>query len=746
MDLKAVTGQLYIINGEPQAAANVPGLQAQSPPARAARGRSSDYLFVHLTLSGPAAETEALAQDLLDSISQRFYQTPGSITAALRNAIVETNDLLLRRNVSGSDASREGAITCAVLRGQELFIAQAGESFALLGHHFGVERLPAAAPPRMTPLGRTAGLDLRFYHNWLEPGHMLLLADPRMAHLPASTIRPALVESEDLADSLEALAGLLASDTARLILIQFTDEEPVIVPQPAVVKDTGTRLEPPTTPPRRDPQYARDTATAAQITRPRPPFPRPRSDGAAARQVAPIVRQAGLATRPAGATARRTVPAARQATSHAAYGLGRFMGWLAQLLARLNPARPATAPAEEAVSWAWPALVAIIIPVIIALAVATTYFQRGLSNRFSDIRQEMGQAIGLAEQAEDNDTARTYYNQVLALGVEAETLRPGNADVQLMRQTALAQLDRLDDITRLQASVLYTYGENAGMGSVVLRNGLNGDIYTLDRVSSEVWLHNTSEDYLVLTTPEPEPLLFTNQAIGNQVVTTLADMLWRNTGQNISRPGLAVLDNSGALINFYPDFSDRRAVPLGLASSWRQPTAITTYAENLYILDRAAEKVWRYLPDGEGFTITDGQEAIEFADGADLAQAVDVAIYSEDGSVIILYQDGRLRRFVGGRPLWTEIDLLNNGLQSPLIAPSALKIIGQGLNSSLFVADPGSARIVQFSLGGIFLAQYKGTLPDGTEAFGQIADFDVAEAPLRIFAVAGNKLILAVEN
>lgn len=744
MDLKAVTGQLYIINGEAQAAAAVPGLQAQSPPARAARGRGSDYLFVHLTLSGPAAETEVMAQDLLDSISQLFYQTPGSITAALRKAIVETNEMLLRRNVNGSDTPREGAVTCAVLRGQELFIAQTGESFAMLGHHFGVERLPATAPPRMTPLGRTAGLDIRFYHNWLEPGHMLLLADPRMAHLPAATIRPVLVESEDLEESLDMLAALLASDTARLMLIQFTDEEPLIAARPAAAKSTGKQLEPPTTAPRRDPQYNRQPLTAAQAARPRPPFARPHVHGDATE--VPATQQTTPITRQVAPRASQATPTARQATSQAAHGLGRFMGWLAQLLARLNPPRPAAASAEEPVNWALPALAAVIIPVIIALVVTTTYFQRGLSNRFSEIRQQMGQAIGLAEQAEDAGTARAYYSQVLALSVEAETLRPGNADIQSMRQTALAQMDRLDDITRLQASVLYTYGENAGISSVVLRDGLNGDIYTLDRANNEVWLHNTSEDYVTLTTAEPELLLFTNQAIGSQIVTTLTDMLWRDTGQIVSRPSLAVLDNSGALINYYPDYSDRRAVPLGLASSWRQPAAIATYAENLYLLDRAAEKVWRYLPDGEGFTISEGQEAIEFAEGVDLAQAVDVAIYSEDGSVIILYQDGRLRRFVGGRPLWRETDLINNGLQSPLIAPSAIKIVGQGLNSSIFVADPGSARIVQFSLGGVFLAQYKGTLPDGTEAFAQTADFDVAEAPLRIFAVGGNRLILAVEN
>ncbi|MCA9973739.1 MAG: hypothetical protein KC425_26175, partial [Anaerolineales bacterium] len=193
MELQAVTGQLYVVDGTPQAPTAVPGVLAQSAPAKAARGRAADFLFVHLSLAGQPEETAVLSQDLLDAFVRRYYQSGGSVTAALRGALNQVNELLLRLNLSGAGAAREGAITCAVLRHGELFLLQAGESLALLGHNFGIERLPARAPDRITPLGRTAGLDIRYYHQRLQTGDMLLLADPRISHLPTDSFSDAPV-------------------------------------------------------------------------------------------------------------------------------------------------------------------------------------------------------------------------------------------------------------------------------------------------------------------------------------------------------------------------------------------------------------------------------------------------------------------------------------------------------------------------------------------------------------------------
>ncbi len=716
MDLSAVTAQLYLLNGQPQETDAVPGLLALSPPPRAARGRDRDYLFVHLTLSGPADETVALSQDLVDAISDRFYGTGGSVTAALRQAIQDTNELLLHRNVSGVDVSREGAITCAVLREQELFMAQVGESFAVLGQNFGLERLPATSPGRVTPLGRTAGIDVRFYHNWLQPGHMLLLADPRMAHLPSDALRQALAESVDLEESLNEFSQLLVNDTARLLLIYFTDDALMTIPRTPVPLPSGARLAPPTVSPRRDPRFLRPESPAAASQPAKAPVSLPQVDLA---------------------------PTARDASAQAARGLGRLTYWLAELLARLRAPAPA-APAETRVAWAWPAMLAVVIPLIIAVVGATAYVQRGQVERFSSLRQQMSMSIALAQQAPDRATATQFLQEALAYGIAAESLRPGNGDVAAMRLQALDALDRLEGVTRLAAATLYRFDDGTTLRSVVLRAGFNGDLFVLDAGKNEVWRLDTAEDFITLT-GDPERVFFGDQAIGSHTVGPLLDMIWRPPGDNVSRENLTAVDRQGAAVSFYPDFQDYRAVPLGLASNWLEPRQITAFGERLYVLDPGTERIWRYRPDGDGFTITEGQESVTFADPPNLGAVVDMAIYSEDGSVILLYANGSLRRFVNGRALWTEVDLMQGGLETPLAAPTAMRISGRGLNSSLFVADPGTSRVVQFSLGGIFLAQYRAAGPTGLEAFAQVTDLAIAETPLRIFVVSGNELIVASE-
>lgn len=725
-DLQAVTGQLYIVEGEPQEGKAAPGLQAQSPPSKAARGRARDSLFIHLSLTGRPEETENLAQDLLDAISKRFYETSGSVTSALRNAILEANRLLLRRNMSRTGPTREGALTCAVLRGEELYVVQTGEALALIGRNFGVERLPSGEPAQMTPLGRTAGPELRYFHNWLEPGDMLLLLDPRLAPLPAEQVKPVLVDST-VEDGIPQLTAIIGEESGRLLLIEFTDEPPVDFPE-----TRASRPEPAEPPPSPSPR-----------TLP-PPTEKPLREGA----------------RPAGKTAGKGKPrirmpdvelpspervedTARRATSQTARGLSRVTGWLAELVEHLRPQRDEEEE-EAPAGWALPALLVILIPLLVAVVVGGVYVQRGRVTRASELRQEMRQLLTQAEEAPTEAEQRAAYNEVLALAQEAELLRPGNEEVEALRREALRALDRLEEVTRLTAQPLYRYAEGTTIRGVTLRGGLNGDIYTLDGANNRVLLHETEEDYVTLTTEEPREIIFGGQAVGSHVVGALIDMFWRPSGTQASIDGLAVLDGRGALLTYHPNFSNVRAAPLGLASDWLEPVATAQFNERLYVLDPEAGQMWRYFPEGDGFYVDEGQRALSLPD---LDLAVDAAIYSEDGSVLVLYADGRLRRYGQDSLLWDEGVLTRSGMETPLVAPTHIKIVGRGLNSSVFVADPGTGRIVQLSLGGTFLAQYKAMDEEtGEELFTKLGDFDVAETPLRIFVGAEDGLYVAVQE
>ena len=228
----------------------------------------------------------------------------------------------------------------------------------------------------------------------------------------------------------------------------------------------------------------------------------------------------------------------------------------------------------------------------------------------------------------------------------------------------------------------------------------------------------------------------------------MIDMIWRPQGSAVSRPGLLVLDQRGAGLVYHPDLRDKRAIPLGLSIEWRLPVATTLYNERLYILDVGLGQIWRYFPDGDNYSITAGDQTVSLPPGVNASLAVDLAIYSEDASLLLAFQEGRLGYYNtrGSTVQWGEQDLLaeDGGLRVPFYNIAAAKLVGRGLNQSIFVADPGSGRIVQISRGGNILAQYKATDADGQELFSQITDFDIPpDPPLRMVITAGNKLYIA---
>lgn len=738
MELQAVIGELYLVDGIAQEMQPVPGLLSQTAPKRTARGRDGDSLFIHLSLTGLPAEYGELAGALLGTIRSRYYQTSGSVTAALRRAILDANEYLLNANMNSRGVSRLGAVTCAVLRGQELFVVQAGEAFSLIARNFGVERLPDKDPQRITPLGLTAGVDLRFFHNWLEPGDMLLLADPRLTNLPDEMARSILVDST-VEDSLPILKQIIGQGTARLLLLEFVDEAPVGIPEASLMSGRGKVVGSAAVATAAASAAATAAATAGRSVRQREVRPAGPPPASPAQQSKVVLPQPSLPSRDEVSTS------ARQASSRAALGLSVFAGWMADLMGRLRPAREEDeAGTVNRTGWALPTLIAILIPIFVAVVVTSVYVQRGRVQRISEIKREMGLAVGLAGQTDDESEQRRLYNQVLVLAAEAELLRPNDPDVQFMRETALVELDLVDEVTRLLGQRLFSYPAESDLQRVALREGFNGDIYTLDGKANKVFLHETDEDYLILETEGPVEILFEGQAVGNHVTGNLIDLAWRPSGVEVTESGMAILDGSGALITYLPGSSKLEAVRLGLASEWQTPVSFTQFNERIYILDPAAALIWRYFAEGNSFRVEGEQRAIDLPD---LDQAADIAIYGVDGSVIVLYRDGRLRRYVEGSVLWDESALLESGLDDGLVAPTHVKVVGQGLNSSIFVADPGSNRIIQISLGGTFLAQYKVIdLETNQELLIGMRDFDVAEAPLRIFVVTKDGLYVAMQR
>lgn len=697
-ELQAITGQLYIVNGEPQPAGSIPGLVAQPAPKKVARGREADFLFIHLTLEHSPEGADPLLEELTEALATSFYQTAGSVISAIRRAILNINQQLLAWNVQQSQINggktRQGAVACAILQNQELFVVQVGHSLALMGHHFGVKRLSAEVnSPKITPLGRTAGVEFQLTHTRLEPGDMLLLAEPRLVNFANTSFQPILVDTE-VEIGLGELKNLIGPGSGRVMLVEFTDEPPLEIPDAAAP--------------------IRNLSAKKGFTEVSPKIPLPKRE-----------------------TAEKV---ARHTTAQAVIGLSMLTGGMADVMGRIKPPND---PEEESLHWSIPAAMAIFIPLLVVIIVTTVYLQRGEVARFNQIEEQMSQSLNMGQQAGSEEESRTYYNQVIMLASQADLIRVGDSDINRMRSEARQALDRLDEITRMSSTLVYSYPAGAKLTAVALGDQQNGDIFVLDGVNNLVLRHLTDENYLFIE-DQPVQIFANGQAVQSHIVGKMVDLMWRPKGSAVAADGVAVLDSRGALLSFLPNNNNVRAAPLDLAEQWRTPVQVKRFAERVYVLDPEAGQIWRYYADGEGFTIQAEDPAIQFDPAEDLSEAIDFDINQDDGSVVILFKDGRLRRYANGRAIWTEKELLRDGNFSvPLTRPVALHIVGQGLNSSIFVLDVGSNRLVQISLGGTLLAQYRVTDPNGQELLPQAADFAIAENPFRLFLVVDNQLYLA---
>lgn len=750
MSLQASVAQLHIISGIPQDATHIPGLFVDLAPNKAVRARMRDALFLHISVSGPIDETEPLLNDLVNQFRQTFYHAHGGAMAAMRQSIQAVNQYLLRRNLQTTDENRRiGSLVCAILRGEELFMAQVGEAFAFIGHNFGLEPLPAERPNTVTPLGQQVALDVRYMHNWLTEGDTLLLTDPRIAHLPNQAFIPALVGS-DLQSGQSALTDLLKRNTARLIFA-------VLVPETITQTNRNSApLQATTTEKIVRPQLDDELATAQEIrarrrARQAPPVQPP----SAIDEVvdAEIIKEDELSSEPTLLSEppqpepERQIPpnpvgsaeyTARHAAAGALDGGSRFLRWLAQMLTVLRGSSPQDdyAPRGER---AFALLLVLGIPILVTFAITSAWFRWNGSAEIATVKEELTNTLLQADAAATQADKRAFYVHALDLANQALEIAPNDGQVQAARQRTTNALDDIDDITRLDAIFLYQYPAEAQLRSIALGEGDFQDIYVLDDTSDTLYRHITNEKYL-LTDDEPISIVAGGESVQTHPVGDLLDIMWRSAGNSVPQAGIAALDVRGALVSWFPAQQNKVAAPLGLASEWQNPLNITTYQERLYVLDSgtspANAQIWRYLPDGNALNINEDFKSLIYDD---LESAIDMVINPEDASVLVLYADGRLRKFTPDVTLWDENILANNGLNVPLVAPTAIKLAGAGLNTSIFVLDPGSARLVQFSLGGRVLNNYKANLENNSAEFlSRVTDFVVLESPLRILLVGEN--------
>ncbi len=112
----------------------LPDVYAVSPPRRSVRERESDSLIIYFSMTGNFPLAPGAQSQLLEQLSQKFYKTSGSLTAALRSLAESVNLQLLDRNLRSTSSGKQGIgqLQLVALRGDTLYIAQSGAVQAYL--------------------------------------------------------------------------------------------------------------------------------------------------------------------------------------------------------------------------------------------------------------------------------------------------------------------------------------------------------------------------------------------------------------------------------------------------------------------------------------------------------------------------------------------------------------------------------------------------------------------------------------
>jgi len=712
--LEAVVGELHILGGARQSV-TLP-TAALVAPRRAARGRAGDTLFVLLDLRGP----EPLPYEaLMDCVEAAYWSTPGTVTSALRAAFTAANDWLMAHNVQTAVASRfHAGVSCAVLRGTEVFIAQAGPAAAYVAHHGQVERFPArdVVAPAM---GASRSVELRFSRAMLSPGDTLLLCDSATAERVAEEDITRAIAYTGVEAALQSLEKLAGSGDLIALIVEGAAEARARAAIAAAVQEAAppppaTELLP------QEPQAPPALTPLEPISAPEP---EPEIEEEEAQPVAWKQRAGELIARLN--LRERTVAIG----GSLAAGLAVAARGIATILQRTLP-EGAVAPRPRGKGTEIALMsVALAIPVIVFLLVATAYTQQSALARFqallSSARGEAAQAALLKEPS----ARRMRWASALDQARSALAMQPDNAEARKVRDEAQRALDQLDNVARLSTTLVWDF-KSPGPHRLVSQ-GLA--LFVLDRAQGRVFQLTLNEaGDGVARDPQggggPPVRVYRTQNVGDRQVGDLVDLVWMPSGGTRTRSSLLILDGGG-LLDYDPAWN-LRAVALGQGPVPTGARAMAAFGGNLYVLDVGANQLWRYKPQGDGYA--GAAEGYFDKPPGDLSNVIDVAI---DGSVYLLRATGQVRKFFGGE----EKAFAASGMAEQIKRPVALAVDAETRRGALYVADAGGSRIVQLNTDGAFVRQLRAT----SDAFDALQDVWVDERNGRLFVMSGGKLYTA---
>lgn len=730
-----------------------------NPTSRTVRAREEERL---LFLFNPLSENVPPLDEGLRSIVRDIYwSTSGSVTGALRRAITAVNRHLLDHNLQAHRSERcYGGMALAVLCDNDLFLLEAGPAWACVARGGQLRCFPEGA--KLSPLGIGPIPDVQLHHVLIDAGDTLLLA-------PHTLLRTANVP-----DLLDALAPESLEDI-RNALKQLTSDDFAAL---AARCETAPRAGKAPSEPRPQTEHFADSSAPLGQIKEGPRLRRGASIGLRARGESTggpqgdsrrswdgsIRKAKRLLRKGARVVARASGSVVRTGWRYALTSLGYLWHGLAAAGAgvlalgrwlmgaagtTIRNMLPGSRPVARGRTRSSPppgenpqvmTFIAIAIPLAVLVTVILAYTQFAAASRFQGLINEAEEQMAQAQMAENNsEEARILWETALEQLERAATLRPQDPVAHVRRDQAREALDQLDGIQRLTLTELVDFG-SSGTQRRLQPGGQS--LFVLD--ASEGWV---SAVEIGLDSDQPQNreeterdkpvLVHTGQQLEGYELGRLIDCAWVDAEGGRRSSALLVLEEGHRVVSYDPAWRTEDGAPqLSLvnvrSTSLNRPIAVGSYHGQFYILDVASngdEQIWRYKPEEDAYPL-EPEPYFSTPPPEGLEQALDMAI---DGHIYVLYQDGTVRKFLGGEDQPFNVQGVPGGIEDVTV----LAVDPQG-DGTVYLADREPSRIIALSPEGHFRWQYRTESPlDPLEALA------VNQARRRLYLIAGGKVYLA---
>ncbi len=755
-----------------------------------AKGRSRGSLYIHLELTGSGTEHDAITKQVLQAMRRAYYGQRGSITAGLRQAVYQANDILLEENRNSLPGEqRVAGVSCAVLRGDDLFIAQAGPTFLYLFRQAQATRYPDRSPwldgfpPEevgAAVLGERRDLNVDLFHSQIGSGDTFLLASSGLAQMIAPETWSRILSQSPVTSLLEDLRRKGGDFELSALVVRLADgavddgeSQPAAQAdaREAVRREAVRRETPPQATPsgrqaatpspaqtvasagrgiddsKRAPEPAREILDRSLVQE--EGFEEPYEKEALAGGESTWQRIAGAVTQiRVGERLKPVLGTMAAALTGLWYGLRSLVSRMVperlaaapSPVASERPARrreraPAKAPSESVQKLLLG--VAIAIPIIVAVIVLVAWFQRGQARRSAqeELWQQASSFWVQAQAEADVGMVRTHLANAQEKVDEYLIYQPESAEAVELRNKIQVRLDGINQVKRVTSVwKLNTYPADANLTRVVVQGA---HIFVMDRHGGHVYHHSMDPQLQHALEPlsTEATLVSRGDTVGNVVVGDLVDMVWMPTGPNRQKASLLILESGGTILDYDP--ATRQMITLRVAANemWKFPRLVGSHSGRFYVLDSGANKIWRYDPTEDGYnSVPTDWLQIE----TDLAGVVGMAI---GDSIYLLYTDGAIGKFSIGEADTFDI----SDWDTPPSNPTAIFTRPPAETRWIYIADRGNSRIVQSSKGGQFAQQFRmdqAAIAEIDDPLAGATDLFVDEITGQAYLLSGRDLYL----